>query len=86
MARQAILYERRLPCDSPEGRLICDEIVPPAHGRGYRPGVEGMTSSGAVGAIGNRRAFRVGQEPLDSSVATARSLRANRPIAISAQR
>ena len=25
----------------------------------------GLTNSGAVGAIGNRRAFRVGQEPLD---------------------
>ena len=27
--------------------------------------VEGLTSSGAVGAIGNRQAFRVAQEPLD---------------------
>ena len=27
IARQAILYERRLKCDSPEGRLICDEIA-----------------------------------------------------------
>ena len=27
IARQAIQYERRLECDSPEGRLICDEIV-----------------------------------------------------------
>ena len=27
--------------------------------------VEGLTSAGAVSAIGNRRAFRVGQEPLD---------------------
>ena len=30
IARQAIQYERRLECDSPEGRLICDEIVEPA--------------------------------------------------------
>ena len=30
IARQAIQYERRLACDSPEGRLICDEIAPPA--------------------------------------------------------
>ena len=29
IARQAILYGRRLDCDTPEGRLICDEIVPP---------------------------------------------------------
>ncbi len=66
IARQAIQYGRRLACDSPEGRLICDEIVPPgdldaAIGRV----VEGLTSSGAVGAIGNRRAFRVGAEPVD---------------------
>ncbi len=27
--------------------------------------VTGLTNSGAVGAIGNRRAFRVGLEPLD---------------------
>ena len=29
IARQAILAERRLECASPEGRLICDEIVEP---------------------------------------------------------
>ena len=28
--------------------------------------VDGLTNSGAVSAIGNRRAFRVGQEPLDT--------------------
>ena len=28
--------------------------------------VEMLTSAGAVGAIGNRRAFRVGLEPLDT--------------------
>ena len=37
IARQAIQYERRLECDSPEGRLICDEIVEPGtHGCGDR--------------------------------------------------
>ena len=29
VARQAIMMGRRLDCDSPEGRMICDEIVPP---------------------------------------------------------
>ena len=29
ITRQAIQYERRIECDSPEGRLICDEIVAP---------------------------------------------------------
>ncbi len=66
MARQAILYERKLPCDSPEGRLICDEIAP-AGGMDAAVDrvVEGLTSAGAVSAIGNRRAIRVGQELLD---------------------
>src|ERR1700735_1260116 len=66
MARQAILYEHRLKCDSPEGRLICEETTPP---RDMEEAItrigEGLTSAGAVSAIGNRRAFRVGQEPLD---------------------
>ena len=66
IARQAILYERRLKCDSPQGRLICDEIAPAAEmDAAVERVVEGLTSAGAVSAIGNRRAFRVGQEPLD---------------------
>ena len=28
--------------------------------------VSGLTNAGAVSAVGNRRAFRVGQEPLDT--------------------
>jgi thioesterase DpgC len=74
VARQLVQYERRLECDSPEGRLICDEIVPleadatvPAEAMDAAIDrvAAGLTSSGAVGAIGNRRAFRVGEEPLD---------------------
>lgn len=67
IARQAIQYERRLPCDSAEGRLICDEVVPPhAVDEGIARVVSGLTNSGAVSAIGNRRAFRVALEPLDA--------------------
>jgi len=66
IARQLIQMERRLPCDTPEGRLICDEIVPAAAMDAAIDRVVGaLTSSGAVGAIGNRRAFRVAEEPLD---------------------
>lgn len=66
IARQAIQYERKLVCDSPEGRLICDEIAPPAAmDAAIERVVSGLTSSGAVSAVANRRAFRVGQEPLD---------------------
>jgi (3,5-dihydroxyphenyl)acetyl-CoA 1,2-dioxygenase len=66
IARQAILYERRLACDSAEGRLICDEIAPAAEmDAALDRVVAGLTSAGAVSAIGNRRAFRVAEEPLD---------------------
>ena len=66
LARQAIQYERRFECDSPEGRLICDEIVPAG---GMDAAIErvvtGLTSSGVVSAASNRRAFRITQEPLE---------------------
>jgi (3,5-dihydroxyphenyl)acetyl-CoA 1,2-dioxygenase len=66
LARQLIQYERKLLCDSPEGRLICDEIVPPGEmDAAIERVVRNLTSSGAVGAISNRRAFRVAAEPLD---------------------
>ncbi len=67
LARQAIQYERRLDCDSPEGRLICDEIVEAgAMDSGIDRVVAGLTSSGVVSAAGNRRAIRIIQEPLDA--------------------
>ncbi len=66
VTRQAIQYERRLPCDSPEGRLICDEIVPPDEmDAAIDRVVDGLTNSGPVSAVANRRALRVVQEPLD---------------------
>ena len=66
IARQAIQYERQLLCDSPEGRLICDEVVTPADmDIAVDRVAERLTTAGAVSAVGNRRAFRVGQEPLD---------------------
>jgi enoyl-CoA hydratase/carnithine racemase len=66
ITRQAIQYERRLECDSPEGRLICDEIAAPADmDRALDRVVERLTSSGAVSATSNRRAIRIGEEPLD---------------------
>ena len=66
IARQAILYGRRLDCDTPEGRLICDEIAPPASlDAALDRVIDNFTSSGVVSAAGNRRAFRVAEEPLD---------------------
>jgi enoyl-CoA hydratase/carnithine racemase len=66
IARQAILYGRRIDCDTPEGRLICDEIAASsAIDDALERVVDGFTSSGVVSAAGNRRAFRVAEEPLD---------------------
>jgi thioesterase DpgC len=67
IARQAIMAERRIDCASPEGRMICDEIVPRnAMDQALSKTVEKLTGSGVVSAAGNRRAFRAGQEPLDT--------------------
>ena len=67
IARQAVQYERRLDCDSPEGRLICDEIVAAGEmDAALERVVKGLTSSGVVSAASNRRAFRITQEPLDA--------------------
>ena len=66
LARQLVQYERKLLCDSPEGRLICDEIVDAGEmDAAIDRVVQTMSSSGAVGAIGNRRAFRIAVEQLD---------------------
>ncbi|HZL41521.1 MAG TPA: enoyl-CoA hydratase/isomerase family protein [Pseudolabrys sp.] len=66
IARQLVMVGRRLDCDSPEGRMICDKIVP--HGemeQALDQVIDDFTGSGVVSAAGNRRAFRVSEEPLD---------------------
>jgi thioesterase DpgC len=66
IARQAILSGRRLDCDTPEGRMICDEIVAPDEmDAALERVIASFTDSGVVSAAGNRRAIRVAQEPLD---------------------
>jgi thioesterase DpgC len=66
IARQAIMAELRIECASPEGRMLCDETVPPGEmDDAISRTVEKLTGSGVVSAAGNRRAFRAGQEPLD---------------------
>ena len=67
LARQAIMAERRIDCASPEGRLLCDEIVAPEDmDSAVSKTVENLTGSGVVSAASNRRAFRIEQEPLDA--------------------
>jgi thioesterase DpgC len=67
IARQAILHQRRMECASPEGRLICDEVVPQAEiDAALARAIDSFTNSGMVSAAANRRAFRVAHEPLDT--------------------
>ena len=66
LARQAILFERQFPADSPEGQLICDAVVPDGEmDAALERTITGLTSSGVVSAAGNRKAMRIGQEPID---------------------
>jgi thioesterase DpgC len=66
IARQLVMMDRRLDCDSPEGRMICDVVVPPDEmDAAIKRVVDDFTGSGVVSAAGNRRAFRVSEEPLD---------------------
>jgi len=66
IARQAILGERRLDCDSAEGRMICDEVVAPGTiEEAADRMVLHLAGSGIVSAEGNRRAFRMSVEPFD---------------------
>ena len=66
VARQAIMMGKRLDCDSAEGRMVCDLVVPPGEvAQATMKVCDDFTSSGVVSAAGNRRAFRVGEEPLD---------------------
>jgi len=67
IARQAVMAERRLDCASPEGRMICDEIVPAGEmDSAIERIVDRLTGSGVVSAAGNRRSFRAAEEPLDA--------------------
>jgi thioesterase DpgC len=66
IARQAIMAELRIECASPEGRMICDQVVPNNEmDHAIQATVQMLTGSGVVSAAGNRRAIRAGQEPLD---------------------
>lgn len=66
ITRQAVMSERRIDCDSPEGRMICDEIVPPDQlDAAVDRTIVGLTSSGVVSASSNRKSFRIAQETID---------------------
>jgi thioesterase DpgC len=66
LARQAILSGLEFEAGQPNADLLCDEVVDAgAVDAALDARVEALTSSGLVNAAANRRAIRVGEEPLD---------------------
>ena len=66
LARRAIVSGLEFRAGTPPADLICDEVVELDQVDGaIAARVEALTSSGLVNAAANRRALRVGQEPLD---------------------
>ena len=67
LARQAILSGLEFEAGTPNGDLLCDEVVDSSGEMddAVARRVDALTGSGLVNAAGNRRALRVGAEPLD---------------------
>ena len=66
LTRQAIMFERAFDPDSPEGRLLCDEVVEAAEmDAAIERSALQLTSSGAISAAANRKAIRLGEETVD---------------------
>ena len=67
LARQAILSGLEFEAGTQNGDLLCDEVVESSAEleTAVACRVEALTSSGVVNAAGNRRALRVGLEPLE---------------------
>jgi (3,5-dihydroxyphenyl)acetyl-CoA 1,2-dioxygenase len=66
LARRAILSGLEFEAGTPEGDLLCDEVVEAdAVDAALAARIEALTDSGLVSAAANRRGLRIGQEPLD---------------------
>jgi (3,5-dihydroxyphenyl)acetyl-CoA 1,2-dioxygenase len=65
-SRQAIFFDRRFVADTPEGMMICDEVVPYSEmDEAIKRNTDQMMRAGFTSAVSNRKGLRVGQEPLD---------------------
>ena len=66
LARQAIMFERAFKVDEPDGALLCDEVHPSGNlDDAIAANARQLMSAGAQSAASNRKAIRLGQEPLD---------------------
>jgi thioesterase DpgC len=67
LARHGIFFERAFPAETPEGGMICDEVVPADRmEEAIVTNTAQMIRGGFVSTVANRKALRVGQEPLSS--------------------
>ena len=66
VARQAILFERAFTVGEPEAMQLCDRVVArDAMDQAIAGDAAQLASAGLVSAAANRRAIRIGQEPID---------------------
>ena len=65
LAREGIFFERVFHADTPEGRMICDEVVPTDKmDAAIEANALQLVRAGMTSAVSNRKALRVAQEPL----------------------
>ena len=65
LALEGIFFERVFHAETPEGRLICDEVVPSGEmDDAIERNVAQLVRAGMTSAVSNRKALRVAQEPL----------------------
>ena len=67
LAREAIMFDRAFQADSPEGRMIANQVVPMAEiDEAVQDCVAKAVDSGMVSAGGNRKAMRIQTEPMET--------------------
>ena len=65
LSREGIFYEKVFHADTPEGRMICDEVVPAGEmDAAIERNAEQLVRAGVTSAVVNRGALRVAEEPL----------------------
>lgn len=66
-ARQGVFFNREFPADSPAGQLLCDEVVDgeAEMEAAIERGAAELCGAGPTSLTANRRALRIGAEPID---------------------
>jgi (3,5-dihydroxyphenyl)acetyl-CoA 1,2-dioxygenase len=67
LARRSIMFDEQWTADSPEGRMLVDELVEFAEiDTALAAAAQRLLAMGSVSVLANRRALRAAQEPLDT--------------------